>query len=134
MNQATRRLSARLRNYMFYSLWLTGEVKASGWGMQVDRARLLAAIDVACGPPVTKGRRGSSTRPVTLTVCDRGMSVRSRAVACDVPGFGIWASPIVVEGARLRSLVAGMPGPEVRLEYLGGRLMVDWKAMKAREL
>ena len=71
---------------------------------------------------------------MTLVVCERGLSVRSGTAAMDVPGLGFWASPIVVSAARLRSQVESLDGPEIDLAYSGGRLSVDWRSMKAREL
>ena len=115
-------------------MWLTGEAKLCGWWMTVDRERLLAAIEAGVGPDHMKARRGRSAATLTLVVCERGLSVRSRTGGRDVPALGAWASPIVVSAARLRSQVAGLPGPDVHVEYSDGRLWVDWKTMKAREL
>jgi hypothetical protein len=133
MIESTRCLSARLRSSAIYSLYLAGEVRNPGWMMQVDKARLLAAVDVVAGSCRPKGPRRRSAEAVTLIVCEQGLSVRGGAAARDVAGIGFWASPVVVSAARLRSLVESLDGPEVDLGYSEGRLTVDWREMKARE-
>ena len=133
MNEPIRP-GARLRDCFVYAMRLRGETQLGGWGMQVGRERLLEAVEAVAGA-APAGRRGRGTAPtVTLTVCERGLSVRGGAARRDVPGLGIWASPITVSAARLRAMAAKLREPEVRLEYGEGRLFADWRTTKAREV
>ena len=125
---------ARGRDSFVYAMRLRGETTLGGWGMQVGRERLLDAIELVTGAaPVERRGRGAAPT-VTLTVCDGGLSVRGGALRQDVPGLGIWASPITVSAARLRAMAAKLREPDVRLEYGEGRLFADWRTTKAREL
>jgi hypothetical protein len=127
---------------MIYNLSLTGEVRMSGWAMCVDRTRLLNAIATVAGPAlvgeprpsVPPGSKERSDRLVVLTVCDAGLSVRSVESRADLPGPGFWASPLAVDGARLRRVVASLRGPRVHFEYSKRWLTVDEKRIRAREL
>jgi hypothetical protein len=142
MTDATRKLSSRERSSMIYNLSLTGEVSTSGWAMCVDRARLLKAIATVAGAaPVAElcrsappGSKERSDRLVVLTVCEAGLSVRSVRSRADLPALGFWASPIAVDGARLRRVAASLPGPHVHFEYSKRWLTIDEKRIRAREL
>jgi hypothetical protein len=133
MNEPIR-LDARFRDSFVYAMRLRGETRLGGWGMQVERERLLEAVEAVAGD-APAGRRGRGAAPtVILTVCEVGLSVRGGAARRDLPGVGIWASPTIVSAARLKAMAGKLREPDVRLEYDEGRLFADWRTSKAREL
>ncbi len=134
MGSATRKISARERNFILYSLYLAGEVKTPGWGMQVDRQRLARAVEAAVrGSPLCGSGRRRRSR-VVLTVCDAGLSVRSAEVATDIPAIGIWASPIAADGLMVLRVLARITDDRVQLEFYEGRLGLNERSVRAREI
>jgi hypothetical protein len=100
---------------------LTGEVSAPGWSMRLERDALVQALGVL------EGR-------LVLTVCETGLSVRSRAGRVDLAGKGFWASPVSATASRLRRALACDYGGDAHLEFVKGRLMVNASSMPAREV
>jgi hypothetical protein len=121
MKSPAQDIPARVRNFIIYSMVLSGEVEASGWQMQVDRARLIAAL-----APV----RGAAT----LIVTDDGLSVRCANSRTDLAGLGIWASPIAADARRLRSVLGRLTRGEVDLAFENGRLLLDERSVAARQV
>jgi hypothetical protein len=121
MTKPTRMLSRRQQSCVLYSMHLTGEVSAPGWSMRVERRALLRAL-------------GRLEGRLVLTVCERGLSVRSRAGRVDLAGVGFWASPVSVAAGRLRRALACDYGGYAHLEFGKGRLMVNASCVPAREV
>jgi hypothetical protein len=121
MIEPNRLLSRRQQSFVLYSMYLTGEVKMTGWTMQVERSLLQRALD---------GLEGL----LVLTVSDLGLSIRSRAGRADVAGIGFWASPVSVTAGRLRQAAARESDPYVQLEFGNGRLTLNARSMAAREI
>ena len=121
MTKPTHILSRRQQGCVLYSLHLTGEVSAPGWSMRVERAELVRVL-------------GALEGRLVLTVCERGLSMRSRAGRVDVAGIGFWASPVSVAAGRLRRALACDYGGCAHLEFGKGRLMVNASCAPAREV
>jgi hypothetical protein len=118
---STHRLSRREQSCVLYGMYLTEEVKMTGWSMRVKRGALLRAL------------AGMDGRLV-LTVCELGLSIRSLAGRADVAGAGFWASPLSVAAGRLRRALARDYDGWAQLEFCKGRLIVNASSMPAREI
>ena len=91
-----------------------------GWTMQLERGEFLHAL---------KGLQGL----LVLSICDRGLSIRSAAARVEVTGDGFWASPLGVPAARLRRALACDYGC-AHLEFVAGKLSVNASSIPAREI
>ncbi len=134
MRRTTRKLSARMRDCIIYKLSLTGEVKAPGWQMRVERELLMEAIDAAmqARPVAGTGRRGSAA--VVLTVCEGGLSLRCSGGATDIEARGIWASPIKADGLMVLRVLGRLTGDCVDLTFRDRRLGLNERSVRAREI
>lgn len=121
MTKPTHRLSRREQGFVLYGMHLTEEVMMPGWSMRVERGALLRAL------AGVEGR-------LVLTVCDLGLSVRSRSGRADLAGVGFWASPLSVTAGRLRRALACDYGGSAQLEFANRRLMVNASSMPAWEI
>jgi len=92
-----------------------------GWTMRVQQSALLRAL------AGVEGR-------LVLTVCDLGLSIRSRAGRVEVAGTGFWASPLSVTAGRLRRALTRERERYVQLEFANGQLTLNARSMAAREI
>jgi hypothetical protein len=136
MGSTTRKLSARWRNCFLYELSLTGQVKAPGWAMQVDKDRLVAAIDGVMRRRSLSGteRRLGSAAAALFTVCEDGLSVRCGEGRSDIAAMGIWASPICADGFMVLRVLGRLDGDRVDLTFREGRMGLNERSVRAREI
>jgi hypothetical protein len=105
--------------------------------MTIEKRDLVEAIGVARRRPTLRrvaGGRGGFEPLVTLAACEAGLSVRSSNSAMDIPGAGVWGSPIAVSGVTLRQLAPKLTGPTIELSYCDGQLALNQTRLPAREI
>src|SRR4051812_35257875 len=93
--------------------------------MTVGKRDLVDAIGTARRRATLRGDGFNFEADVILSACDDGLSVRSSNSAMDIPGSGIWTSPIRVNGAGLRRLAPKLGGPNIALSYADGHLALN---------
>ena len=103
---------------------MTGLAKI-GWDLVVDQAALSAAAKFATrkGAYAKVGR--VIDKSVKLVATPDGISLNSSNYGADLPGIGVWESPIVVDGPMLAALSPKLSGPVVRMQFRDGALFLN---------
>lgn len=104
------------------------------WNMTVDKRDFVDAIGVARRRATLRGDGFNFESDVVLSASEDGLSVRSSNSAMDIPGSGVWASPIRVNGAALRRLAPKLGGREIALSYSDGHLALNQTRVPAGEV
>jgi hypothetical protein len=82
------------------------------WNMMIQTRDLVEAIGTA--------RRRATLRGKAFELEKEVIFAASQDAAMDIPGAGIWASPIATNGATIRRLAPALSGPEIQLSYCEG--------------
>jgi hypothetical protein len=109
-------------------------VTNGSWNMKVAKRDLIEAIGVARRRATLRGDGFSFEADVILSAGEDGLSVRSSNSAMDIPGSGVWASPIRANGAAMRRLAPKLSGSEVALSYADGQLALNQTRVPAGEV
>lgn len=104
------------------------------WNMAVDKRDLVEAIGTARRRPTLRRVGSGFEADVILSAGENGLSIRSSNSAMDIPGEGVWASPIRVSGAGLRRLAPKLAGPTIALSYSDGELALNQTRLPAGEI
>jgi hypothetical protein len=104
------------------------------WNMTVQKRDLVEAIGVARRRATLRGDGFNFESDVILSAGEDGLSVRSSNSAMDIPGSGVWSSPIRANGASMRRLAPKLSGPEIRLSYADGHLALNQTNVPAGEV
>lgn len=103
---------------------MTGLAK-KGWDLVVDQSALSAAAKFATrkGAYAKIGR--VTDKSVRLEATPDGICLNSSNYGADVPGIGVWESPVVVDGPMLAALSPKLSGPTVRMQFRDGALFLN---------
>ena len=104
------------------------------WNMTIQKRDLVEAIGTARRRATLRGRAFELEKEVIFAASQDGLSVRSSDAAMDIPGAGIWASPIATDGATIRRLAPALSGPEIQLTYCDGEHALNTTRISAREV
>ena len=105
------------------------------WNMTILKSDLIDAIGTARTRATLRRKSGIQLeKEVIFAAGVHGLSVRSSDAAMDIPGSGIWASPIAANGAAIRRLAPALDGPEIQLSYCDGQLALNTTRLSAREV